>query len=594
MEVDPPRSGPDRQLGVSVRAGLDADGRILLCVDLEKADADMNETRWVAPLWCLTVGAAMAAEGGVKFVDQSELRGVADIGVNSTGPAFADYDNDGDLDIYVPTESHLPGHDNRLWENDGKGYFTNVAPDRGIDNAGSYSRGASWGDYDNDGDMDLAVANMPPGTSRRSQVPTTVYRNMLKETGKPEFEDVTRLVGVMRAGNEADARVGGMTDTGAGVAWADYDNDGYLDLMWKSADYDVDVALFRNNGDGTFADVTTKAGVSIIETVLEANSQGAPNWTDVDQDGLIDLLITNEGDANVLLRNAGDGTFKDITRSRRPPTGIAFINPGNANGACVGDIDNDGDMDVYLPHADQANRLLLSRLTEDGALSYQDITLTAGTGDPGGARGCAMADFDNDGLLDLYVNNGGLSNVLINDVIKQMPTFVQFYIAWEPAYNKLYLNNGDRTFRDATKDSGAEGLGIGSGVGAADLNGDGYPDLLATNRTYYSDDDLVNILQQSQLFINGGGGNNWIKVALESRKGNRNAYGARVEVVAGDLVQVREHTSAHGYNSSNDPTLIFGLGKRESVDHIRVHWPGGEVQTLAKPRIRRVHRLVQK
>ena len=552
-------------------------------------------TQLVFPLLLLSSSAVSAADPVVHFVDQAEALGVADRGVNSTGPAFADYDNDGDLDIYVPTEAHRPGHDNRLWENDGNGHFENVAPDRGVDNAGGLARGASWGDYDNDGDLDLAVSNMPPGNERgRSHVPTTLYRNMLKETGKPEFEDVTRLAGVMRNGNEKDARIGGLSDTGAGVAWADYDNDGYLDLLWKCADYDIDVALFRNNGDGTFADVTEKAGVGIIDTVLEANSQGAPNWTDVDQDGLIDLLITNEGDANVLLRNAGDGTFADITRSRAPPTGLAFINPGNANGACIGDIDNDTDMDVYLPHADQANRMLVSRLADDGALSYDDITLTAGTGDPGGARGCTMADFDNDGLLDIYVNNGGLSNVLINDVIEQMPVFVQFYIAWEPAYNKLYLNNGDLTFRDATEGSGAEGLGIGSGVGAADLNGDGFADLFVTNRTYYSNGRLVNVPQQSQLLINAGGDNHWIKVALESRKGSRDAYGARVEVVAGDLIQVREHTSAHGYNSTNDPVLIFGLGGRDSVDHIRVHWPDGEVQTLKKPGIRRLHRLVQK
>ena len=529
----------------------------------------------------------------VKFVDVADQAGVADVAVNSTGPAFADYDNDGDLDIYVPTEAHMPGQDNRLWENDGDGTFTNVAPARLIDNAGSYSRGAAWGDYDNDGDVDLAVANMPPGTSRRPHVPTTLYRNMLVETGKPEFEDVSRQAGLRRAGNEEDARIGGLGNTGAGVAWGDYNGDGYLDLMWKCADPEVDNALFKNNGDGTFTDVTAETGVGTVVKGIEGSSQGSPNWTDLDQDGRVDLLITNEAAPNALFRNDGEGGFEDITRSRRPPSGIAFINPGNANGACVGDIDNDGDMDFYLPHADQANRLIISKLAEDGALTFDDITLEAGTGDMGGARGCTMADFDNDGLLDIYVNNGGLSNVLINDVISQIPIFVQFYIAWEPATNKLYLNNGDLTFRDATEGSGAEGFGIGSGVGSADLNGDGFADIFMTNRTYYSEGRRVNIPQQSHLLLNQGNDNNWIKVQLRGTRNNRSGYGARVTVKSGDLVQVREHTSAHGYNSTNDPTLLFGLGRRDKVDSIEVVWLGGGRQSLDGPAVRKTHLIVE-
>jgi enediyne biosynthesis protein E4 len=423
----------------------------------------------------LIASPAVADTPVIIFEDMSGPYGVTDMAVNSTGPAFADYDNDGDLDIYVPAEALAEGINNRLWENDGTGTFKNVANERGVDNDGSYSRGASWGDYDNDGDQDLAVSNMPPGQDRRNHVPTTVYKNLLIETGKPNFEDVTRAAGVMRKDNEEDMRIGGVGNTGAGIAWGDYDNDGDLDLFWKCADYDIENALFRNNGDGTFTDVTDTAGVAIQGKVLEANSQGSPNWTDINDDGWVDLLITNEGDAKVLLLNNKNGTFTDITKNRRGPNGFAFLNPGNANGACIGDIDNDGDLDFYLPNADQANRLILSTLSDTGEVKFEDITLSSGTGDPGGARGCTMADFDNDGWLDIYVNNGGLSNVLINDVISQMPTFVQFYIAWEPAKNKLYRNNGDQTFTDITEGSGAEGFGIGSGVGAADINEDGFP-----------------------------------------------------------------------------------------------------------------------
>lgn len=366
----------------------------------------------------LLVSMAAAADAPpIKFRDVSDAAGLADMTVNSTGPAFADYDNDGDLDIYVPAEALAEGINNRLWENDGTGTFRNVAAERGIENKGSYSRGASWGDFDGDGDQDLAVSNMPPGQDRRAHVPTTVYKNMLIESGSANFIDITRSAGFMRKGNEEDTRIGGVGDTGAGLAWGDYDNDGDLDLFWKCADYDVENALFRNNGDGTFTDVTQDSGVAIQGKVLEANSQGAPNWTDINNDGWVDLLITNEGDSNVLLLNKQDGTFEDITTSRRGPNGFAFLNPGNANGACVGDIDNDGDLDFYLPNADQANRLIISNLSDTGEVKFSDITLASGAGDPGGARGCTMADFDNDGLLDVYVNNGGLSNVLINDVI---------------------------------------------------------------------------------------------------------------------------------------------------------------------------------
>ncbi len=512
-------------------------------------------SRWSLTLLpsLLVATTALAEPPQITFKDMSDAAGVTDMAVNSTGPAFADYDNDGDLDIYIPAEALAQGINNRLWENDGTGTFKNVAAIRGIENEGSFSRGASWGDFDNDGDQDLAVSNMPPGQDRRNHVPTSIYKNMLAETGSADFINITRSAGFMRAGNEEDARIGGVGDTGAGLAWGDYDNDGDLDLFWKCADYDVENALFRNNGDGTFTDVTSDSGVGIQGKVLEANSQGAPNWTDVNNDGWVDLLITNEGDTNVLLLNDKDGTFTDITTSRRGPNGFAFLNPGNANGACVGDIDNDGDFDFYLPNADQANRLILSELSNTGDVKFNDITLTSGTGDPGGARGCTMADFDNDGLLDIYVNNGGLSNVLINDVIGQMPSFVQFYIAWEPAGNKLYRNNGDHTFSDVTEKSGAEGFGIGSGVGAADINEDGFPDLFVTNRTYYSDGERVNIPQQNHLFINDGNDNAWIKVGLRGSASNGNGYGAKVKITSGEVSQIREHTSAHGYNSTNDP-----------------------------------------
>lgn len=541
-----------------------------------------------------TADAEQATRAPIRFSEEGEARGVADLAVNSTGPTFADYDRDGDVDIYVPVEDLAAGLHDRLFENDGKGRFRDVALARGLQNAGSLNRGASWGDYDNDGDLDLVAASVPSSSARERYVPTTLFKNMFEETGELRFVNVTREAKLMRTGNEEDARVGGIGDTAAGVAWGDYDGDGDLDLFHKNADGEVENALFRNEGDGTFTDVTASSGVALQEKLAESNAQGSPNWTDVDQDGELDLIVTNEGASKFVLRNRGDGTFEDITRNRKPPAAFPFTNPGNAQGACIGDIDNDGDMDVFLPTADQANRLLLSKLKDTGQLSYDDITLSSGVGDKGGARGCTMADFDNDGLIDIFVNNGGLSNVLINDVIEGFPPFVQFYIAWERAPSVLYRNNGDRTFTDVTAGSGLEIPGIGSGVGAGDVNGDGFADLFLANRTYYSQGKRVSPEpSQNRLFINQPNGHSWIKVQLEGTRSNRDGYGAIVKVTSGDLVQYRETTSAHGYNSQNEPVLLFGLGKRTEVDEIEVRWPSGTVQKIGRARAGEVARIVE-
>lgn len=537
----------------------------------------------------LMIGGPIAASGAappIRFVDEAETRGVVDLAVNSTGPTFGDYDNDGDLDVFVPVEDLAPGLHDRLFENDGSGVFAEVAMARGVANAGSFSRGAVFCDFDDDGDLDLLAANMPPGQMRERHVPTTLFRNRLVETGVSGFVDVTREAGLMRSGNTEDEKIGGIGDTAGGVGCADYDRDGDLDLFWKNTDGDVDNALFRNEGGWQFTDVTEATGVAVQSMLKDSNAQGSPNWVDFDQDGWVDLLITNEGDRKFLLRNRGDGRFEDITLARRAPNALPLLNPGYAQGACVADFDNDGDMDIFMPMADQASRLLLNRLSETGVLAFEDVTLASGAGVIRGARGCVAADFDNDGNTDLYLNNGGPSNTLINDVIAGFPAFVQFYIAWEEAPNTLLRNLGGARFEDVTEGSGAESLGIGSGVGAADLNNDGFVDLFVTSRTYYAMGKQVSPRAgRNRLLINQPNGNQWLRLKLIGTQSNRDALGARVTVEAGDLVQTQEKQSAHGYNSTNDPVLTFGFGERVP-DRIHILWPSGQQQTLLQPAMR--------
>ncbi|MFZ9994765.1 MAG: CRTAC1 family protein [Steroidobacteraceae bacterium] len=531
----------------------------------------------------LGVVSQAAEHSPVRFVNEASIRGVADPAVNSTGPTFGDYDLDGDLDIFVPVEDLAPGLHDRLFENQGDGRFVDVSTLRGVDNPGSFSRGAVFCDLDNDGDADLVSATMPPGQSRQRHIPTTLFRNLLREQGEPNFIDVTRESGLMRAGNAEDEKIGGMGDTAGGVGCADYDRDGDLDIFWKNADGEIENALFRNEGNWQFLDVTNTSGVAVQEKLKDSNAQGSPNWVDFDQDGWPDLLITNEGDRKLLLRNLGDGQFEDITLARRAPNALPLLNPGYAQGACIADFDHDGDMDIFLPMADQASRLLLNQLKEKGALSFDDATIRSGAGVIGGARGCVAADFDNDGHVDLYLNNGGPSNTLINDVIAGFPPFVQFYIAWEKAPNVLLRNLGQAQFVDVTDGSGAEGLGIGSGVGAADLNGDGFVDLYVTNRTYYAMGQQVSPeAGESQLLMNQGNDHRWLRVQLVGTRSNRDAMGARVSVVAGGFTQTQEKQSAHGYNSTNDPVLNFGLGAHD-VDEVRILWPSGQEQVVTKP-----------
>lgn len=524
-----------------------------------------------------------ASASSIRFKEVGERAGIADPGTNAAGVAFGDYDNDGDVDIYVNVEASAPGLGNRLWENDGRGNFDDVAQARGVAYEGALGRGVSWGDFDNDGDLDLLVATMPPSGMPQAHKPSTLFKNLLIETGRPDFENIGRAAGLMRAGNEEDAGLGGLGNTSGGMVWVDYDQDGLLDILWRSAEYEIDHELFRNNGDGSFSQVTGATGISLKGRLLEINSQGNGGWFDFDQDGHIDHLSTTEGDSNILFHNTGGGVFVDVTRNRRPPSGLAFLNPGNANGVCLGDIDNDGDIDAYLPLSDQANRLVRNDLKETGAAAFTDITMVSGAGHKGGARGCTMADFDNDGFIDIYVNNGGLSDTLINDVITGLPPFTQFYIAWEPAENVLFRNNGDGTFTDVTRRSRARSFGIGSGVASGDVNNDGFPDIFVNNRTYYSGGKRANIEQRNFLFLNRGNDNNWIKVKLVGTRSNRTAYNARVRAVAGDLEQTRELYSGTGYNSLDEQTITFGLGNRRDVDLIEVTWPSGTVQKLETP-----------
>ena len=317
---------------------------------------------------------------GQAFTDVATSVGVAD-GGSARGIAWGDYDGDGDLDLYLVNS----GQANRLFRNSGVTLDADMALVTGLaDNASGL--GASWGDYDNDGDLDLYL-------SRNGQA-NRLFRN----NGDGTFINVG-----------LEAKVDD-TDEGRSVVWGDYNNDGHLDLYLVN---DGPNRLYRNDGNGSFTDVASVARVG------DSGVSHAAAWGDYDNDGDLDLYLANgrsglihNGDPNRLYRNNGDGTFTDVGASAR------VDDDGDSRGVAWGDYDNDGDLDLYVANSDDAflvvnapNRLYIN----NGPAGFTDIAGAVGVNDPGNSRGVAWGDYDNDGYLDLYLANKNTNRLFRND-----------------------------------------------------------------------------------------------------------------------------------------------------------------------------------
>lgn len=297
-------------------------------------------------------------QGDGSFIESAAERGVAHPG-SGRGTAWTDFDNDDDLDLFLLTDSF-----NRLYENDGTGHFTNVAFEAGLsDNV--FQRGMAWGDYDNDGRIDLYISSVD-GTN-------FLYRN----TDGNHFEDVAEAAGVLN------------DDGTEGTAWADCDRDGFPDL-YVTSKYDANT-LYRNLGNGSFADVTDESGARGYGTAYGVA------WADYDNDLDPDLYVTTKGTRNFLFRNEGEGTFTDVTYE------AGVEDPNQATGIAWGDYDNDGNIDLYVL-ADPGYNILYHN---NGDGTFTDITYEAGAGDPqySVSVGLATGDYNDDGFLDLYIAN---------------------------------------------------------------------------------------------------------------------------------------------------------------------------------------------
>jgi hypothetical protein len=482
----------------------------------------------------------------------------------SGGVGFIDCDNDGKLDILTingsSVDRYRKGGDPMitLYHQDADLKFTDITQAAGLTRKG-WGMGVSVMDFDNDGWQDIYVTGYGGNA---------LYRNL----GNCKFEDVT---------DKAGLRVGGFS---TGAAWADYDRDGFVDLfvpryvhvdMNNLPEFGSDDKfcryrgvmvqcgpgglpgesdfLFRNRGDGTFEDVSKKAGVDDPDHYFGMQAV----WADYDNDGWPDLYVPNDGKPNYLYRNKHDGTFEDIGLL----SGTALSLDGKEQGSMgvdFGDFDHDGRLDIFVTNFVNEPDALYWNQGEQG---FTDIGWKAGIAKattPLVGWGTGFVDFVNDGWLDIFEVNG--------HVYPQMD-----YIKGAAGYKQpvlLYRNNRDRTFEDITALSGLDKLPPASRRGAAfgDLNNDGKIDIL-----------MLNVGQPPTLLLNRTQtSNHAVLFKLIGTKSNKAAIGARVSVTAGGVVQFTEVRSGTSYLSQNDLRLHFGLGKETTMDTVEVSWPSGK------------------
>ncbi len=504
----------------------------------------------------------------------------------ASGGGFIDYDGDGDLDIYLLNGTAIPGFEpdgplsSVLYRNEGDGSFTDVTPLAGVGNVDGYGMGMAVADYDNDGDDDLFVTNYGENV---------LYRN----EGDGTFRDVTGRAGLSVPRNPTFS---------TSAAFLDYDRDGHLDLyvcVYVEFDFaankrcsrdgirsycgpdiyeGVADLLYRNNGDGTFSDVSMAAGI--------ANPDGKGLGVvagDYDGDGWTDIFVANDLTPDFLYRNNGDGTFTD----RALLAGVAYGEDGVARagmGTDFGDYDRNGAPDVYVTNFSLEPNSLHRN---NGNGTFTETTFGAGVGNPTLlflGFGTAFGDFDHDGWLDIFAANGHvIDNISLFD-----PTITYAQT------NQLFRNEGDGRFTDVSDRAGApfQVERVHRGAAFGDVDNDGDVDILVTTVN-----DVPLLLrndgaggQGARGGIGGSGGNGGggygaagdgpaepasLLVETEGVRSNRNGIGARVTVVTDTVRQLREIRSAYSYLAANDLRAHFGLGEHTGADSVIVDWPGG-------------------
>jgi enediyne biosynthesis protein E4 len=511
--------------------------------------------------------------GDLRFEDVTQRAGLYDESYWCTGASFVDIDNDGDLDLYACAYD-AP---NRLYLNQGDGTFREQPGALGLDFHGA-SVMMAFADYDRDGDLDgyLVTAGLPPGPQhpfrvkfvdgrpvvldelreywqilympgdRAKQVEAGQFDRLFRNEG-PDARGLPRFVDATRA-----AKLDG-PDIGQAAVWWDFNDDGWPDL-YVANDYWGPDRLYRNNGDGTFDEVTKAA---LPHTPW--SSMGA-DIADINQDGRIDLIATDMAGSNHFRQKVGmgdmgnSGWFLEYGQPRQYPRNAVYLNTGTERFMEV----------AFLTH-----------------LAASDWTWTP-----------RFDDLDNDGLIDIFITNGTsreFTNSDLNERAKQVARegTADFFRFWrEQDYrrdqNLMFRNRGDLQFEDVSRAWGFDRVGVSFGAGTADLDLDGDLDIVVNNMD-----------QPANVYRNNSVTGNSLRLQLEGRVSNRQALGAKITLDRGGQLQMRYLTLARGWTSTSEPIVHFGVGDAERVEQVTIQWPSGVTQQLQNLTVDRVHRVVE-
>jgi enediyne biosynthesis protein E4 len=533
----------------------------------------------------VTKEAGISARHSNRVFDNPYAKIMAGYTALGASASVADFDGDGYDDVFV-TDSKLAGK-NHLYRNNRNFTFTDVGEAAGVADGNDDKNATAdslWFDFNNDGKPDLLVTRFG-------------HNQLFQNMGNGKFKDVSKTAGIDSYKNAITA-----------IAF-DYDRDGKLDLFvgsyfqpinifkpdsprffpesFETANNGGGVTAYHNNGNGTFTDVTEKVGLKTSGWTLDLGH------ADADNDGFDDLYVACDFGTDRFFHNNGNGTFTDITEKA---IGIDSKKGMNVD---WGDFDNDGLLDVYVTNiTDDYMREGNFLWHNNGNLTFSDISRETGTAETGWGWGAKFFDYDNDGWLDLYVVNGWVSagkESYVPDIFNMVTKpGIDFADArnWPPMGDKslsgyekkkLFHNEKGQLFKDEAKRHGVDAIRDGRGIAIADFDNDGRLDMFVANAN-----------GEPYLYRNTmPTGSHWVDFALEGVKSNRSAVGAQVRLTAGGMTRLQFISGGNSFAGQSSSRVHFGLGEMAKIDQIEVRWPAGEREVFTGLGVDKIQKIVE-